>query len=398
MPDLKLKEALESLEADLTKKYEKYEKELEETGSVSKELKATVKSMADDYKGMTDEIKKIVDQINALNQKGTKGDPVVARKTMGQEFVESPGFAAFKSGEQSKGSFLYKNTIIGEGGSPQDPTNDIVPLQTMPGIIGGAFRALRIMDVVMPGVATGNQVHYTRELLYSNAAAETREGAAKAESTLTFEPVDENVRTIAHFLKASKQILDDAPQLASYIDMRMRYGVDLRIEQQIVNGNGTSPNLKGMFNSDNNTALAAVSGEASIFDLANRAKYAVIAADYSPDYFLMNPADWGKAERTKDSNGAYLAGDGAIGYLNNGLIPTLWGLPVITSNSVPVGEILCSSLDNSMFWRRQETTVEIFEQDEDNVQKNLITIRGEARGAFGVFRPAAAVKGDISVF
>lgn len=48
-----------------------------------------------------------------------------------------------------------------------------------------------------------------------------------------------------------------------------------------------------------------------------------------------------------------------------------------------------------MFWNRQGTTVEIFDQNEDDVEKNLLTIRAEMRGAFTVFKPAALVYGAL---
>ena len=46
-------------------------------------------------------------------------------------------------------------------------------------------------------------------------------------------------------------------------------------------------------------------------------------------------------------------------------------------------------------WPRQGMTVEMFEQDMDNVQKNLVTIRAERRLGFGVERPKALCGGDL---
>ena len=192
-------------------------------------------------------------------------------------------------------------------------------------------------------------------------------------------------------------MLDDAPQLQSYIDARMRYGVNLRVEQQIIAGNGTSPNLSGILTTGNHTDATFVTADNN-FDLANRMKYQVISADYNPDFYMMNPADWGGLERIHvgASDDRYVGADGAVAYLNNGLVPTLWGLPVILSNSVTAGKIICMSSDAVMFWNRQNTTLEIFEQDDTNVQKNLLTIRAEARGAFTTFRPAAVIVGDLT--
>lgn len=390
-----IKSLLEQSNKDLESKFDKYEGQLRESGEVVGSLKSELKAAAEKNDELAAEVKRLSDDILDVQQKGQKADKHKQEaKSMGAQFVESEAFQSYKSGSTNKARLEMKNTIIGEGGSPQDPTNDIVPLQTMPGIVGGAFRQLRVRDILNTGVATGNTVHYTRELTFTNNAAETAEAAQKPETVLTFEGVDTPVRTIAHFLKVSKQVLDDAPALQSYIDRRLRYGVEIRMEQQIINGNGTSPNLSGMLDTGNFTSLTAASGDTD-FDFANKAKYKVIESDYMADYYLINPADWGVMERIKTTDGEYIGSTSAIGYLQNGLVPTLWGLPVIASNSVPQGTLIAAARDASMFWQRQGTTVEIFDQNEDDVEKNLLTVRAEARGAFTVFRPAAIVAGTL---
>lgn len=388
-----LKGMLEKSDAEVRQAFTKFESQVKESGEATAAVKSELKEHAKRNDEIAAEMKRLQDEITELFQKGTKGEQKEAPKSLGQQFVESEQFKSFQSGSTTKASMEFKNTIIGESGSPQEPNNDIVPLQTMAGIVGGAFRSLRLLDLLNVGQATGNTIHYTRELVWNNAAAETSEGKLKPESTLTFEGKDVPVRTIPHFLKVSKQVLDDAPALQSYIDRRLRYGVELRMEKQIINGDGTAPNLAGMLAAGNFTNLAAVSGDNN-FDFANRAKYKVVESDYNADYFLINPQDWGAMERLKDVDGRYLA-DGAVGYLQNGLIPTLWGLPVIASNSVPVGKLIAAANDASMFWQRQATTVEIFDQNQDDVEKNLLTIRAEARGAFTVFRNSAIVAGDL---
>ena len=390
-----LKKALGEHETKLQATFQKYEDDLKNHGAVSEATKADLKKMAEDYTGMRNDVDKIL-------QSQTKFlDDKPKRKTPGGEFVGSDEFkkAALAGGDvriskKFDSPVFLKNTILGEGGSPQDPESVIVQRHEVPGIVPGAFRMLSLLDVLPMGITASNLVHYTRELTFTNSAAETAEGVTKPESSLTFEDASAPVRTIAHWLKVSKQVMDDAPALQSYIDQRLRYGVRLRFEQQLLAGTGVSPLLSGLIGDTNNhTALAAVSGEIN-FDAANRAKYAVVSADYMPDAYLINPADWGNMERKKDGAGRYFGDQGVINYLAGGLIPTLWGLPVILSNSVPAGQFVAISLASMMAWLRQEATVTIHDQDTDNVQKNLLTIRGEMRAAFTVFRPAANVVGS----
>ena len=46
---------------------------------------------------------------------------------------------------------------------------------------------------------------------------------------------------------ATKQILDDVPQLRSYIDGRLRYGLEYVEEGQLLNGGGTGTDLNGIY-------------------------------------------------------------------------------------------------------------------------------------------------------
>ena len=384
-----VEDGLKAVETKLGVQLASYEGQLKETGDVARKTAEDVKSLAERHQ-------ELAGALTELAQKGVKLEQKPAVKSIGQEFIESAAFKAFKDGGSTKARIELKNTILGEAGSPQDPVDTIVPADRMAGIVGGAFRALNLLDFVPQGMTSSNSVEYTRELSWTNDAAETAEGGAKPESDLTFELVNAPVRTIAHWIKVSKQVLDDAPALASYVDRRLRHGVQVRLQNQIVAGNGTSPNLSGILDSGNYTAVTAATGDNAL-DFANRLKYAVIGADYAPSFFLVNPTDWGAMERLKKgtSDDSYIGAEGAIGYLQNGLVPLLWGLPVVMSNSITSGQMICAASDAMMLWNRQGVAVEMFEQDDTNVQKNLVTIRAEMRAAFSIFRAAAVRAGSI---
>lgn len=310
-------------------------------------------------------------------------------KTIGQFVVESDLFKQFATGAINK-MRIEANTITGTSGSPADNSDILVPTQRLPGIIPGAFRQLRIADVMPQGNTSSNLVEFTRELAFVNNAAEVQEAGQKPESEITFEQASEAVRTIAHWIKVSKQVIDDAPALASYIDGRLRYGVDKRLDSQLFAGNGTAPNISGMTVSGNYTAFTPTTGDTDI-DSINRAKYAIIAADYEPNAVLMNPADWSAIERLKDSNNNYIVGDpfGAI-------VPRMWGMLVILSNAVTSGKLFVADFNIAyQLWNRQGTTVEMTDSDGTDFQKNLITIRAERRAMLATYVPAATRYGNI---
>jgi len=340
---------------------------------------------------------KIVAMEQKLTQKIIAGTE--APKTFGQILVEDPAYKAFASGQTQKcritlknGFSAQNNTITGQSGSPSANVDTLVPTDRRPGIIPGAFRALRVKDLIPQGTTISNLVQFTRELVFTNNAAETAEGATKPESILTFEDYSAPVVTIAHWLKVSRQVKDDAPALIAYIESRLRYGVDLREETQIVAGNGVGQNLIGMLTSPNYTAFTPTSGDTEI-DSFNRAIRALDDASYPATGVILNPVTWGGIERLKDENKNYLVGSpfGAI-------VPTIWGKPIALTSSMTASKLLVAAFDIAfLYLTRAETVVEMSESDDTNFQQNLITIRAEKRGALGGLRPASVLYGDLTV-
>lgn len=372
---------------------EAIEKKQSEIDSMLKSAGAESKSAVEAAEKAAKELKAMGDRLLEIEQKQAEGikKGYEMPKSLGESFATSDEFKAFAEGRTSKARLEIKNTITGQSGSPAANSDTIVAPQRQVGIVSGAFRTLRIRDVMPSGTTSSNLVEYTRELAFTNSAAETAEGATKPEAALTFELVSAPVKTIAHWLKLSKQVMDDAPALASYVDTRLRYGVDLRIDQQLLNGNGSGQNIGGLAKAGNHTAFTPSSGDNAI-DSINRAIYAVAAADYNATAIILNPADWGAIERTKTNDDAYVFG------APQKLAPTLWGLPVIATNTMTAGKFMVGAFDMAaQVWNRQGTTVEMSEADDTNFQKNLVTVRAEARLALAIYRPASIQYGNLTV-
>lgn len=374
-----VKNALTEMQKNVELKIAAVEKAVEAKGDAgSSEYKAKIAELDTAIKSLNDEIV-------AIAQKQSVPKEVIEAKTFGQQVMGSEGIKSFIAGETNRGRVEIKNTIVNSG-------NATSRHDQLAGVVPGAFRQLTVMPTVMQGAAASNIIYYSKELLWTNNAAITAEGVAKPESVLTFEEVNVAVKTIPTFLRVSKQALDDSTFLASYIERRLRHGVNNAVENYIINNT-----TDGWLATGNHTVTSPLL-TVDIFGLANKMKMEIIGADYEPSYFYMNPADWGAAETERRASGdnAFVAASGAVSYVNNGLTPLLWGLPVVLSNNVPAGRIICKSFDADMYANRESTVVEMFEQDGDNVTKNLITVRAETRGANLVFTPLAIRTGLIS--
>jgi len=359
------------------------------------ENSAEVKTIVEKAEKIANQVTEISDRLVEAEQKLVAGvkSSKLEPKSLGMLVIESDLYKDFAAGKHNSFKMVIQNnTIGGQSGSPPANNDTIVQTQRIPGIIPGAFRRLRVRDILPSGTTVSNLVEFTRELAWTNNAAETAGAATKPESVLTFELANTPVVTIAHWLKVTSQIRNDAPALMSYVDTRLRYGVDRREDQQLVSGDGVVQNLVGMTIAPNFTTFTPISGDTAL-DTINRVKYLIDSADYQASAIILNPTDWGAIERSKDSNNLYIIGDP-----RSALGPFLWGLPVIVTNSMTAGKVLIADFDIAFqYWLREETTVQMSESDDTNFQKNLITIRAEKRAALAGYVPAAVRYGDLTL-
>lgn len=378
---MELKEILDAGLKGVTEKLDnaikKYDGQLMESGKVSSEARAEMKALADEFKQLSGTVTALAQQ-QAAGHKGTD-----AALSLGEQFVKTPEFAAFAKGDTQKARVELKNTVLGS------PTTTTTP-QYQPGIIPGAFRPLTINDI-LPQYSTGTDlVVLTREASFTNNAAETAQAAAKPESAVTFNKYNVPVETIAHWLKVSRQLMMDAPAVVSYIETRLRFGVDAKVDAQLLNGDGTSPNISGLRDTGNFTVYTPTAAD-RLTDAINRAKYALWAIGYIADAVIVNPADWGAMEIAKATDGHYLYGmPGTVSGMNP------FGVRVVISSQMPAGQFQIGQYGVSTgVWNRESTIVEMGYVNDD-FTKNLVTLRAERRLGLEVSVPAAILGGAFT--
>ncbi|WP_143217445.1 phage major capsid protein, partial [Acetobacter sp. DsW_063] len=171
-------------------------------------------------------------------------------------------------------------------------------------------RQLVIRDLLMPGSTSSGAIDYVRETGFTNNAAVVAENPTVPypQSDIKFDLQTLPVRTIAHYGLASKQILSDAPQLASYIDGRIRIGIALAEETQLLSGDGTGQNLTGLMTQAAAYALPAgvsVKNETMI-DRLRLAMLQATLALFPATGHILNPTDWASIELTKDGQQRYV--------------------------------------------------------------------------------------------
>jgi HK97 family phage major capsid protein len=311
--------------------------------------------------------------------------------TAGERFVESDEFKAFAGQTRPKGRLILD-------------VKDITSLTTdAAGSVGTLVQAQRVSPVPLPqrrmtirsllaqGNTNSSSVEYDKEKVFTNAAAPVAEGVAKPQSELQYEEATAPVRTIAHWMRASVQILADAPALRSIIDNRLRYGLAYIEEAQLLNGSGVGQNIEGLVTAA--TPYAAPGGltAADPLQVVRLMILQVALAEFPANGIVMNPIDMAAIELMLDANDRYLVGD------PQGMIDKrLWGLPVIETQAMTEDKALVGAFDlAAQIFDRQDATVEVSTEDQDNFVKNKVTIRAEERLALAIYREQAIVYGDL---
>lgn len=263
--------------------------------------------------------------------------------------------------------------------------------QYTPGIVQTLFKRLVVADLMASGTADSNAITYMVETLFTNAAAPVLEGAAKPESALVFDQKTDAVSKIAHWLPVTEELLEDVAAIASYIDARLRMGVQLAEEDQLLNGNGTAPNLLGILNRPGlATAVArnvgATPPETNADAILRQISAIATTAFVYPDGIVMNPANLFTILTSKDSSGAYYGG-GPFSVLPTA---TIWGTPVAPTPSIVAGTALVGAFSTqSQVFRKGGMRVEASNSHQDFFIKNLVAIRAEERLALAVYRPGS---------
>lgn len=381
-------------------------KSLDEVGAkinaIDADGKASITAVKEEMKKLGEEQLKFAKELAALQQASADGASESDNrvKSIGEKFTESANYKAFSANTRDvRGA---RHIVSTKSDSPTVSTvspaisrNTIAAPYQVQGIWGAPEQQLIVENLIPHIPVSSSAVEYLKHTGFTNNAGVVAEGAAKAESTFEFDLATANVVTIAHWTKITEQLAADAPAVTAYINAKMMYGLQLKVDNQIISGTGTSTQLGGFLKSGNHTdysSAVTIPTGANLMDFALLIKTKLDTLGYPPKVLLLNPADWAGLALLKDTQKRYLLG-GPAGVTTK----SLWGLPVETTASVPSGKYVMADFAlGSTIYDRQEVALEI-DREGDDFRKNLLTIRVERRLGLGVEDAAAIAGGDWSL-
>lgn len=373
--------------------------------AVSNDSKASVEAVKAEMKTLGEKQLELSRELASLQQKSAQqGEIINADKSVGGQYVNSNAYKALK-GNVAKVE-RAREIISTKAATPTTSTvatgitrNTIAVPTQLAGIYDENAEMPLVIEGLIPHIpVTSSSVQYLKNSAFTNGVKVVAEGTAKPESTFQFKLATANVETIAHYTKITEQLAQDAPAVQAFINAKMIYGLQLKIDEQLVNGTGAEASqLTGLLATTNSTDYSAdldalKPSIKTMADFALAIKTKLETNGYAPKYLILNPIDWAGLALMKDTNGLYiLGGPAAVAG------KTLWGMSVVTTPSMPQGKYLMSDFAlGATIFDRQEVAVEI-DREQDDFTKNLFTIRVERRLGLAVENPKAIGGGAWSL-
>lgn len=285
----------------------------------------------------------------------------------------------------------FEKAVMSAGGVENLPAN----VKIVSGIPRPPSQADAVMPFRTPATPLGGLVPVTQTTAgsvlviqpgtFTNAAAPVTEGTLKPTLNVgTLTPKTLPLQTIAAWLDISRQALEDIPGIRDYIDSMLAFDVNRALENQMLNGNGTSPNLLGFLTVI--PAAGAAGGTTNLDKVFWGVKEVLKNSGYIADGVILSPDDaFSMMTGTGGGPPAMALPAGTMGVLSE--------FQFAVSAAMPAGTFLVGAFGRaSRLFQQEEFTIRLSRSHNDYFVKNLVVLLGETVVALAIYQPNAFVK------
>ena len=227
-------------------------------------------------------------------------------------------------------------------------------------------------------------------MISSDTFVYTPQAALKPSAAFASTSVSLTLKTLAHHISVSNQLLRNKPALANRINRKLFAGLDQSEERQLLYGDNSTNQIQGITTTSGVSTYSWSSGEAgdTKLDCIRRAKTLAELAHFQADGLVIHPTDWESMELTKDDNGRYI-----WLLVESGATPHMFRMPVVVTSAIAVGTALIGAFKQgaTFYVRDGSGSISMSSEHADNYTKNKITILAERMHGLAVERPAAFV-------
>lgn len=251
-------------------------------------------------------------------------------------------------------------------------------------VVDYATRPIQVIDLIPQTVTGQAAVAYMEETTFTNNAAEVLEGGSYVESALALTEQTSTVRKVSTFLPVTDETFEDEARAESYVNNRLPFMLRQRLDGQILVGNGTAPNLRGVNN------VVGIQTQAKGADPTPDAVYKAIVlvrttGQAMPDAFVVNPLDWQDVRLLRTVDGIYIWGNPSEAGPER-----IWGLQVAQAQAQTQNTGVVGDFGNfSELAVRRGVEVKVSDSHSTYFVEGKQAIRADLRAALIFYRPTA---------
>jgi HK97 family phage major capsid protein len=363
-------------------------------GEVESSLKSEITNLTNDYNEKMEAATKRMDAIEMESKKTLSGVNSKTFKGQIESAIKDGAIDALVKGNTNAARFEIK-------------AGDMTMANAYTGVVAGETvisdfkfdpsRSVHIRTLLPIGNTDAQTIRFPKESAYDDGAAATAQGSTLGASDFDITATSVNVEKIGTFMRITEEMLNDTPGLSSYLSARVP-GKVLSVEDtEILNGDGSSPNLDGLFT--DGAAFITSGGafddaveSANEFDVLIASLNQLALANYQADTILLNPTDFHKIVLLKSTANEYLKNQ-----IIQGIQPAINGVPITLNTAVTAGKFLVGNLAQaSQLWVRDGLGIEFSRDDSTNFRDGFVTVRAQERVALTTYSPNAIVQGTFS--
>lgn len=344
----------------------------------------------------------VVDQDDADRQPAAKA----ATGSLGQRFVKSAEFTAFKSAHPSgvaDGTPVNIRAQVGKAEVVEDPaplnresmgSDKHRPAWTDDLTIPGQYT---LLDLITAGTTAESYLPYRQVISKTNNAAVvaeakgttgyTAEDGYKPLSTLETQAAEAKVATYADGMEITNAELRDDGAMRALVDSTLRENINHIVQHLLLNGSGEGLEPRGILNT---TGVLNQAWATDLPTTLRKAKTRLRGTRTAIQALVLNPEDAEAWDLLKDDNGRFL-GNGP-----HGTGPaSAWAVRIVESEAIEPGQGLMGDFKHVHLLLREALSILVFNQHKDYAQRNLNYVRGELTAMQLIRKPAALCVVDL---
>lgn len=353
------------------------------------ELKSVLDKSGEDIEKLNAEIEKLGESLKEQKLSRKSFDDVL-KEAVNPEILK----AAKGKGNQSRATLDLHPLSMLKVGTVNEHTNltfgttnvssVVLPFHE-PGVSKAPDRQAYLVDLFNTATISSPRVMWVERSGRTDGAATRAEAAIMGQSDYTWIRRNLDVENISSYVKVTDEALTDWELTLSEIRLELFGQLQRKLDDQLLTGDGSTPNINGVTNVCNTytyTGLNGVVDSPTVFDAIAAAAAHVRNNLYNPNYVVLHPTDFAKMNLVKDSNGNYILPP----FLSAGGM-MIDGMRVVVNTGITAGQVLVGDFTKGTVYFRKGIDIRLWDQNDTDPIYGLKTITADMRAVLKIAQP-----------